>query len=73
MVQQFNMMKIEPFIKKVSPSDELFVNHFFRDSDIIFNALDNLSAFQVMRQYHLNICHCLKWYQQVTPAIFHSY
>ena len=37
-------MKIEPFIKKVSPSDELFVNHFFRDSDIIFNALDNLSA-----------------------------
>lgn len=44
MVQQFNMMNIEPFIKKVSPSDELFVNHFFKDSDIIFNALDNLSA-----------------------------
>jgi len=45
MVQEFNnKINIETFEKKITPKDETFVNSFFRGSDIIFNALDNLSA-----------------------------
>tara|TARA_B110000879_G_C11173931_1_gene514991 strand:- start:1028 stop:3772 length:2745 start_codon:yes stop_codon:yes gene_type:complete len=45
MVQEFNnKINIETFEKKITPKDESFVNTFFKDTNIIFNALDNLEA-----------------------------
>ena len=44
MVQDFGKMNIETFENKITSKDETFTNKFFERSDIIFNALDNLSA-----------------------------
>jgi len=44
MVQQFSKINIETFEKKITPSDNAFSNTFFKDCNIIFNALDNLQA-----------------------------
>ena len=43
MVQDFGHINIETF-EKITPSDKAFSNSFFKDCNIIFNALDNLKA-----------------------------
>jgi len=44
MVQQFGKINIDTFEKKITPTDSEFSNKFFKDCNIIFNALDNLQA-----------------------------
>lgn len=44
MVKEFENINIETFENKLTPEDNDFTEKFFKDSNIIFNALDNLNA-----------------------------